>query len=211
MSGTGKLWGVVLLGTSPTTNHWAKAKYNWTNAAGNGSYALCNPCSDHEGSDLDTETEFKVYLPRATNTDPNVVANQVIGYTTAANGIYVATTGYLDDAIGTIKMWSINTGNPPAGWSECDTNGSGNVRGLEGTFPVAKKSGDADFGTVGGTGNLNKKVHCHTISRDDPYPPCANTWIDEGQYESTSLSINTANHLPPWCVVRFIERIDNSS
>jgi len=189
---------------------WAKAKYNWSNQSGNGSYVECNPCADHEGANADTGVAIRIYLPRATDTDPNVVAGQVIGYSKAANGISVAATGYLDDAIGTIKMWSKNTGDPPDGWSECDGNGTGTILGLEGTFPVAKKSGDTDFGTVGDTGNLGVKTHCHAIVRDDPYPPCANTWIDEGQYESTSLSINTANHLPPWCVVRFIERIDNS-
>jgi len=190
---------------------WAKAAGSWHNVAGHGSYVDCRPCADAAGGDPQTDILLRIYLPRAPGTDPNVEADQVIGYVAASDGVHVAVTGYLDAAIGTIRMWSIDTGDPPAGWTECDSSGDGNVTGLEGTFPVAKKAADSDFDTVGETGNLGGKTHCHALARDASSPPCGSVHVDEGAWQTTYLSVSTADHLPPWCVVRFIERYDNSA
>jgi hypothetical protein len=187
---------------------WAKALENWHNHPGNGSFVRCRPCADHEGAGADGDAAVTVYLPRATNTDPNVVADQVIGYRRAANGINVAATGHLDDAIGTVKMWSIDTGDPPPGWSECGSGGAGNITKLEGRFPLAKVPGDPNFGAVGRWGGYTQ--HCHQLELDAESPPCDDIWITEGTYQTRSISTKTADHMPPWCVVRFIERIDNS-
>ena len=190
---------------------WARATDSWHAAAGHGSYVDCQPCADAAGTDLDTDILLRIYLPRAPATDPNVEVDQVIGYVAAADGVHVAVTGYLDDAIGTIRMWSIDTGDPPAGWTECDSTGDGNVTGLAGTFPVAKKADDEDFDTVGNTGNTGQKSHCHALAKDASSPPCGKIDIEEGTWQTVELSIQPTDHLPPWCVVRFIERYDNSA
>jgi hypothetical protein len=195
---------------------WAKATDNWTNVAGHGSYVDCRPCADAAGTGADSDILLRIYLPRAPGTDPNVETDQVIGYVAATDGVHVAMTAYLDDVIGTIKMWAFDTADPPIGWTECISGGTPGrsaptVGGLEGTFPVAKKAGDADFDTVGDTGNLGTKTHCHSILRDATTPPCGETTIDEGTWQTVDLSIQPTDHLPPWCVVRFIERYDNSA
>lgn len=206
-AGTGTVLGIVRLGGVGAGGqiYWAKATANWHNAAGNGCYVDCNPCADAAGTSPDTGTTLRVYLPRCGASDPNVEADQVIGYTSGADGSYVAATGYLDAAIGTIRMWSLNTGDPPAGWSECDSGGAGNVTGLAGRFPRGKDSGLA----VGDTGGTTQ--HCHAMYREVASPPCPDVQIDEAPYNTIHLSAGQTSHLPPWCVVRFIERYDNSA
>ena len=189
---------------------WAKAQSDWCNGVGNGSYVECHPCADHTGSDADTAVTLRVYLPRATNTDPNVVTDQVIGYRRATGGIYVAATGYLDDAIGTIKMWSVKTGDPPAGWGECISTGSATVTGLEGRFPVGKCSSHSDLDEVGKYAGDPSKGHCHAMQLEQSSPPCTFVTILQGSGSSKKISMAKTTS-PPYCVVRFIERIDNSS
>jgi len=190
---------------------WARATDNWHNASGHGSYVDCRPCADAAGTDPDADILLRIYLPHAAGTDPNVETGQVVGYIAASDGVHVAVTGYLDAAIGTIRMWSIDTGDPPAGWTECDATGDGNVTGLAGTFPVARKTDDDDFDTVGATGNIGQKSHYHGLNKDATPPAVAYVDIEEGSYDTVYLSTSTVEHLPPWCVVRFIERYDNST
>jgi len=183
---------------------WAKATTNWHNVTGNGSYVDCHPCEDAAGTNPDTGTTLRIYLPRSNGSDPNVVADQVIGYTSAAGESLVAATGHLDAAIGTIRMWTVNTGDPPPGWQDCDTwLGSVDMRGR---FPVGKGDGD----TVGDHGGTTE--HCHALERDAyPPPPCGYVQIDEGTWQSMYLSTSVVDHQPPYCVLRFIERYDNSA
>jgi hypothetical protein len=196
------------------TLSWAKAAAGWRNAAGNDSYVDAYPCDDRSGANARSSgNTIRIYLPRPPGQDPNVLLNQVVGYIADAAGANIAAVGYLDDAIGTVKLWS-KTGTLPAGWVDCapNTGASPPVQALAGSFPVGLKSGDSDFGTLGNSGNQDRKTHAHNLERDvyTPPPPANSVYVTEGQYETARLNMELCNHLPPWCVVRFIERIDNS-
>jgi len=126
---------------------WAIAKEDWTSAAGNSSYVNCYHCDDMDGAGKDTGTEFKVYLPRTGDRDPNVRGPtggtaddaDVIGYIDDPyDGSKVAVTDYLDDKISTIKIWVSMAGydkdDIPRGWHECD--GVAGTPNMKGRFPV---------------------------------------------------------------------------
>ena len=106
-------------------------------------------------------------------------------------------------------MWSVNTGDPPAGWSECNAGGSGNVTNLEGRFPVGKYASYSDWDTVNKSGGTRARDHCHAMQKDASSPPCTAITILEGSGISRGISM-AKTISPPYCVVRFIERIDNS-
>ena len=189
---------------------WAKAWGTWRNVAGNASYVDAWPCADKAGASPVTPT-IRIYLPRTPGTDPNVVMNQVLAYIVDGAGENIAVAGYLDEGIGSVKIWSKTTALP-AGWVECApyTGASTMMWPLAGSFPVGKKAGDADFATQGNSGNAGRKTHSHDLVRDPADPPALPVSLVEGQWSSLSIGAELANHLPPWCVVRFIERIDNS-
>lgn len=187
--------------SSPATTlvAWAKASSSWHNETGNGSYVDCYPCADPTGAEADTSRTVRVILPRGPGRDPNVTADQMIGYLAGAGGVNTAVTGHLDDAIGTVKLWRLS-GDPPAGWQD--------YAALRGRFPAGHLAGDADFGTLEGEGGA--ALHCHAIQRDPASTPCGTTFVDEGTWDTTVLGIAENKALPPYRVVRFIERIDNS-
>ncbi|MFW6145745.1 MAG: hypothetical protein ACOC7R_00260 [Planctomycetota bacterium] len=191
---------------------WMKAAAHWINAPANGSYVRAHPCADATGTDADTEVMLKVALPRTPGTDPNVVADQVIGCLAAADGALVAVTGYLDDAIGTIRLWALDA-DPPEGWSECipggtPGHGAPRVEHLKGAFPVGRDVDHGEMNTVDEAGGTTS--HCHTLRRDNEPECCSVIQIDEGTWNSVTLGLSGSAHLPPYCVVRFIERVDNS-
>lgn len=197
-------------GGEAATLLWAQAAYPWHNAAGNGSYVDAFRCDDRTGANPQIGSTIRIYLPRTPGRDPNIVVDQVLGYIVDAAGANIAVVGYLDDAIGTVKLWS-KTGTLPAGWVDCfSMQASSTVQSLSGSFPVGLKTGDSDFGTLGAFGNQNRKSHAHNMERDIPNPPNLPVWLDEGTWQTTHLSTALENHLPPWCVVRFIERINNA-
>jgi hypothetical protein len=107
---------------------------------------------------------------------------------------------HLDDPIGTIKLWHGN--NIPSGWQVCDgTNGTVDLRGK---FPAGFLSGDADFGTVGGSGGA--KTHTHTAH---------GTTAGQSGTGITALTAtnnhSTTSHLPPYATIKFIERVAYAS
>lgn len=102
---------------------WGIAKENWTDNGASCDHVVVYTCDDCEGTNP-TATEHTVLLPKTAEQDPNVVQDEVIAYTLANDGTYVAVTDYLDDKIGTVKMWALlSTGIPP-GWAEM--NGQAN-------------------------------------------------------------------------------------
>ena len=134
----------------------------------------------------------------------------MIGYRMDVTGTPIAVTSYMDDAIGTVKMWSKTT-DPPTGWDECDGNNYGNIRKLVGRFPVAYQEGHVDYGTLNNVGGSAFTQHHHDIVVDSNNPVGSTVYIDEGQWNSIEMSISPVDIRPPFCVVRFIERYDNSS
>ncbi len=156
---------------------WGKAAADWTDATGTTCpYVNVNPCEDRDGTNTDTSTTHKVWLPRPHDAagdnaaDPNVREDQVIAYVRAIDREYVAASGYLDAPIGTIRLWTDATNIPP-GWYLCDgTNGTEDLRG---TFVVGYDSDDADYDAIGEAGGYtwhgltennhpDHQDHCHS-------------------------------------------------
>jgi hypothetical protein len=149
---------VISLEHALTALRWAKATTKWTNLPANGSYVLCHKALDKAGTlDLDEDEEpqdITVYLPRPGGmVDPNVRSGDVIGYEVDDNGLAIAVTGYLDDKIGTVKMW--------VGQEE-DVQGGWRIYGPSpGRFPVGVTTSDEDIPATapGATGGEKKHTH----------------------------------------------------
>lgn len=151
---------VIELPQSANTNIvWAKSLTLWHNATGNGSYVDCHLVTDKDGGTevLDGDGNpipARVYLPRPNKMrDPNVRGEKTIAAELDANGIYTCVSDYLDDAIGTVKMWIGNDTDVAEGWRIYST--------AEGKFPVGVTSSDPDIPATapGATGGRKKHKH----------------------------------------------------
>jgi hypothetical protein len=119
---------------------------------------------------------------------PNVQQNQVIQVTLdRVDGNFHGDGGYLDDPIGTVKLWvgyTYNTQlNIPSGWRE--------LTRLQGKFPVGFKLNDSTFGDLSWNGGT--MTHTHGLG--------SGSGTGTGSYGQQA-----ANHLPPYQVMVFIER-----
>jgi len=159
---------------------WAKATASWVHVAGNGSYVNCHTCDDEAGTNEGNDPTFKVYLPCSESKDPNVQDDEVIGYIRDENETRLAATAYVDDKIGTVKMWSGAANAIPGGWLLCDGGGQApNKRpDLRGRFVVGYHSagglaagveatvGDEDdYDAIGDTGG--DPIHGPTANNHD--------------------------------------------
>jgi hypothetical protein len=133
--------------------YWARATQNWTNVSGNGSFVACETVADRDGAPLANPRSVTVYLPRHGFGDPNVRTNDVIGYQVDDQGEAICVTDYMDDKIGTIKMWSGDPQQVGRGWRIYAT--------ATGRFPVGVVTDDPDIPAVapGATGGLKKHKH----------------------------------------------------
>ena len=113
---------------------------------------------------------------------PNIQDGQIFSVTAEASE-FLADGSMFDDPIGTVKLWPASY-PIPSGWREHP--------GLQGRFPVGLAPGDPDFGTLGNTGGT--KTHTH-----------GSTSGTTGTVQGT-IPAAAASHLPPYRVVKFIER-----
>ena len=118
---------------------------------------------------------------------PNVQQGQVLQVTVDNDGSFLGDASYMDDPIGTVKLWvgyMYNTQlNIPSGWRE--------LTRLQGKFPVGFKLNDPTFGDLSWNGG--SMTHTHGIT----------TGSGTGM---GSVAQAAANHLPPYQVMLFIER-----
>jgi hypothetical protein len=148
---------LVTLQRRPAEVRWAVAIANWVNQPGNDSYVTCHQAADKDGTlELDDQQQpipITVYLPRHGFGDPNVRAEDVIGYMLDGDGLAVCVTDYMDDKIGTIKMWIGDEEDVGRGWRIYAT--------AEGRFPVGVTTSDEDIPatTPGATGGQKKHYH----------------------------------------------------
>jgi hypothetical protein len=151
---------LVTLQRRPDEVRWAVATAKWTNQPGNDSYVVCHKAIDRAGTPLlegdpPDFVEVIVYLPRPRDgfADPNVRDGDTIGYQIDEDGDAICVTDYLDDPIGTVKMWSGAEEDVRGGWRILAVS--------EGRFPVGVTTSDPDIpatapGTIGG---LKKHYH----------------------------------------------------
>lgn len=116
---------------------WCKANTDWS-GSGNAPFVTVNPVAGGlgfssnvydgvftvGGSDPWPEIEFNVTLWRTSDKDPNVFEDDIFPYRLGfedyrlnAEGAVYAAFDYLDDKIGTIKIW-LPGADPPRGWRD---------------------------------------------------------------------------------------------
>lgn len=168
---------------------------------------------------------------------PNVLEDQVIYYTTNAYGDNIADGGtYVDDPIGTIRIWvrkdaSDDPDHLPPGWQLAD--GTNNTVDLRGRFVVGYYSSsglssdtrgdDADYDAIGDTATAYNHTHTthdnwthnHMISDFSEVQSGTGIYVVSGcitdcTTDSRDLSHNTVDHRPPYYVVAYLQRLDNS-
>jgi hypothetical protein len=127
----GRRWWIIPTGSQASLS-WARAQENWRKN-GSDPRVSCKLVTGSPGRTSSTVSgsAFWLYLPRTGGRDPNVVANQNIHYMLDSDGAAACTGDYLDDKIGTVKMWARTEAAIPPGWALM--NGIANAIGLGGT------------------------------------------------------------------------------
>ncbi|MBN2477301.1 MAG: hypothetical protein JXB62_22030 [Pirellulales bacterium] len=112
---------------------------------------------------------MRIWLPRyGRHRDPNVEAGDILTYsisafhhrrpTTPTPWCFVAVGDYLDDPIGTVKLWTKTTGEIPKGWRQVYGSAGRFLRGSD------VYGGIGDFANVGTTHSF---ADCVVIERYD--------------------------------------------
>lgn len=184
-------------------------------------WCVCQPYDREADKIYDGNTagwpdyKFVVHLPRySSGQDPNIKAGNKLKYSiTTSYGIsyhptwtyvsnmgpcygarlndprghhFVCSSPYLDDKIGTVKMYIGDITKVPQGWREYTS--------MQDKFPVGVKA-NGIAGSVGATGGT--QTHAH------------NTQQGTGSLSAGgATAILSANHLPPYRGVYFIERFE---
>lgn len=169
-NGTNVQWLLVAGGEStPSPVYWGKAKTNWVDNGANVDSVDVNPCADAEGTTPDAETTFTVLLPKTAERDPNVIADEIIAYELASDGTYVCTSDYLDDKIGTVKMWALGAAAIPPGWAIMDGSDNAAPAGsgidLDGFFVKSAASSGTEGGEQFHTHDFMLEILPHTIDQ----------------------------------------------
>lgn len=215
VGGTNSTEGTCLVVRSNRQNYWGKVESIGSSetAYGNTSYQKyrgvtvwpsngpSGPVYDGSGGGTTyPDISFNVVIRHNANQDVAVWVGDYVLYSEefqTTSSIFAASPGAcLDAKAGTVVMWADSSAATiPRGWAIMDgtANSAGNGgsgRDMRGYFPVGYKSGDADFGTFGGTGGA--KTHTHG----------AGAQIGSGANLSSS-----ASNLPPYKALYFIERL----
>jgi hypothetical protein len=157
------LLGEVVQVASPTSTattevKWGLCQANWVNNDPYCDYVVVKQCDDCDGNNP-VDPTIEVLLPPANESDPNVVAGYVIAFAQTTDSSNVCVSDYMDDKIGTVKMWSGVNIDVPVGWGVMDgsDNSSGSGINLKDKFVR---------GTVaqsGGSGGENTHRHVITV------------------------------------------------
>lgn len=143
---------------------WAKAQSDWEENAGD-PRVLCKSCN-RDGTGV-SGTSFYVYLPRSTSGDPAIFQDAVLAYSEDPDGVKVCVSDYMDDKIGTIKLWRGELGAIPEGWRLCD--GASDAFDLAGRFPLGvDEGGQSDESAIGQTGD--HRWHGQTENNHPAHP-----------------------------------------
>jgi hypothetical protein len=148
---------VQVMAARESALRWAKAIANWANASGNNSTVSCQQATDKSGAlALDgggSPLPVTIYLPRSGFGDPNVRAGDVIAYQLDANGAAICVSDYLDDPLGTVKLWRGIETDVRGGWRI--------LASAEGRFPVGVTTSDEDIPAVVPLATGGEKRHLH--------------------------------------------------
>jgi hypothetical protein len=136
---------------------------------------------------------FDLYLPHANQGDPNVIAGNVLAYG-LHNGVAVCLSPYMDDKIGTVKLWALEAAKVPAGWKIMDGTSNASVGSgfdMEGRFAKgadgdAAAGGDHDLGATGGSTSYTPEISgsgtiggtVNTSTETDTFTTSSSTYPD---------------------------------
>lgn len=154
-------------GTSPERATWFRTQEAWRKNSGdarvNARRITGTPGRTSTSTD---ETDVWIYLPRTRPADPNVVASTNILCGQDSDNAWTCLSDYLDDKIGTVKMWVGAKAAIPSGWRLMD--GVENAIGNGGTgfsftasanrFPRATTEQE-DVGLAGGESQVTVEAH----------------------------------------------------
>ncbi|HZZ73622.1 MAG TPA: hypothetical protein VFE24_15320 [Pirellulales bacterium] len=159
-------WYAIPQAQSTATVRWGLCQANWTytggvypSQGGHGRVSV-QACDDSVGSNPHGAA-IVVYLPNGASGDPNLVAGDVIAFVLADNGTPVCISAYLDDPIGTVKMFTGSSAQVRPGWA-CMAGGdeskhlNGASWNMEDRF-ARHSCSDGKVGTTGGS-----DTHDHT-------------------------------------------------
>ena len=164
----------TLVNRMPAKNYWwCKAYADWVNAgAGATDYVYVNPCFNKDGDYCYDGTGgfpsilFQVALPHPAHKSPNVHEDDVFRYTFPSSrdtgelgSVRWIAVGpeYIDDLIGTVKMWKGAVADIPPGWQVYPA--------LDGKFPLGDNSGVLGSGSFGTTGTDYNYAEIRFIER----------------------------------------------
>lgn len=144
--------------TSASKTFWGLTQSNWVDNGTSCDHVPVKKCDDCEGSNPSGDN-INVLLPKANDADPNVIATTVIAYAEADDGTYVCVSDYMDDAIGTVKMWTGSYLSVPSGWAVCNGQDNSPANGGTGINLIEKfVRGAKSTGSRGGS-----ETHTHEI------------------------------------------------
>lgn len=179
----------------------AKASGNWQDPSSDHCYVEAHPYDSWENRAYDgsvagwPEITIKINLPRnGSGRDPNIKSGNRLQYSFVGSFgqdiapqlyRYICVSPYLDDKIGTVKMYTGSLASIPQGWRE--------HTGMRDRFPVGVLATTGIATSVGNTGGTKTHVHTGAAGLGSA---------------GTSNSMNQASHIPPFYGVYFIERFE---
>ena len=145
---------------------WAICQSAWETPDGSAAcnHVLVKACDDCEATTISGDA-FDVLLPEVAGKDPNLtgtgtaITSDIIVYIEASDGSKVIASDYLDDKIGTVKMWYKTEVNiVPAGWLLMDGASNSAESGIDMTGHLLK--GKTTTGAATGS-SLGSATHNH--------------------------------------------------
>jgi hypothetical protein len=145
---------------------WAKATADWTT----GSPPAIEAVKVDDALGANPGDAISVLLPRAGDQDPNLRQDDVFAYQRTSSGELVCVSDYLDDKIGTMKMWIKHEAfidQIPRGWALMDGAANSVANGGSGIDMGRKyvggfKAADADDVSFANIGNdIGIRNHSH--------------------------------------------------
>jgi hypothetical protein len=157
-------------GTSTSTNVWYRSQEAWrTN--GTDPRIKCRRVTGTPGrtSSSTDASDVWIYLPRVRSGDPNVIGGVNLLAAQDSDSNWTCLSDYMDDKIGTVKMWVKTKAEIPSGWKLMDgienvvPNGGTGISFLVGDgydfgFPRFTNN-DLAIGTSGGAETTTIGVH----------------------------------------------------
>jgi hypothetical protein len=145
----------LYLAPQDSETYYGEALENWTDGGSSDDWVDVYPYSPQDDVTA-TDQAHRVYLLKNAERDPNLVTGDVVAYRLGMDGRWVAVSDYLDDKIGTVKMWALASGSIPPGWAIMNGSANATGSGIDMTNRFVK--GSATAGQRGGN-----RFHTHPL------------------------------------------------